>query len=304
MRYELSFLHLAPNQSEILPTGGQDFPVSAYLGNLENYVTHEVPWHWHREIEVLIVIKGTALVYLGEECVSLSVGQGLFCNSNVLHRIVSEGTEKCIFHSIVLDPSIVGGNADSIFSQKYVFPLTQAHNLPFVMFTGEYPWHKVCLSAIEAAHDACTEEFDGYEFTIREEMSTLWFLIMKHCHDEVFSADHSSSVDTRRTRRILKYIHAHYQDPITLQDLADTVNICPRECQRCFKKVLHMTPTAYILQYRLELAMDMLSSTDLSVMEICVSTGFNSPSYFSKMFRRHFGKSPNEFRQRKNLESH
>lgn len=296
MRYELRYLHLSPNQSEILPPDNQGFSVSAYLANLENYVTHEVPWHWHKDIEALVVVQGTALAYLGEDCISVPSGSGLFCNSNVLHRMAIDGNENCIFHSIVVDPAIIGGNADSIFSQKYVFPLTKAHNLPYVIFSPDNGWQSQCLEAIENAHQACAKEFDGYEFTIREEISRLWYLIVKHHQEQIFSEDHSFSVDSRRTRMLLDYIHKHYQEQISLKDLAATVNICPRECQRCFKKVLHMSPTTYILQYRLGLAIDMLSNTDLSIMQISESTGFNSPSYFGKMFRRYFGISPNEYR--------
>ena len=131
MRYELQRLHLAPNQSEILPNSNEAFPASAYLADLKKYVTHEVPWHWHREIEALIVVQGTARVYLGEDCFAVPAGSGIFCNSNVLHRFAIDGNENCIFHSIVVDPSVLGGSAESVFNQKYIFPLTKAHNLPY-----------------------------------------------------------------------------------------------------------------------------------------------------------------------------
>ena len=155
---------------------------------------------------------------------------------------------------------------------------------------------RTCLNAIENAHQACAKENEGYEFVIREEISKLCFLIIQHYREQIFEADHSFSIDARRTRKLLKYIQEHYQEQITLQNLADTVNLCPRECQRCFRKVLHMSPTAYILQYRLEMAVNMLMSTDHSIMEISGMAGFNSPSYFSKMFRKYFGVSPNEYR--------
>lgn len=296
MRYELQNLHLASNQSEILPNSDELFPASAYLADLEKYVTKEVPWHWHKEIEALVVVQGTARVFLGEQCFSVPAGSGIFCNSNVLHRFAIDGDENCIFHSIVVDSSVMGGSAESIFSQKYIFPLTKAHNLPFVFFSPTEEWQKECLAAIENAHQACAMEYEGYEFVIREEISKLCLLIIQHHHEQVYEADHSFSIDARRMTKLMKYIQEHYQDQITLKDLADTVNLCPRECQRCFKKILHTSPTNYILQFRLKHAIDLLMNTDLSVMEISGATGFNSPSYFSKMFRKHFGESPNEYR--------
>lgn len=58
------------------------------------------------------------------------------------------------------------------------------------------------------------------------------------------------------------------------------------------------TSVAYLIDYRLKTGMELLSSTELPITEICLETGFASPSYFTETFRSHFGCSPKEYRQK------
>ena len=97
---------------------------------------------------------------------------------------------------------------------------------------------------------------------------------------------------------MLDYIHAHYSEHITLPDIAAAANISERECCRCFEKTIGMAPVAYVVNYRICAAAVMLEETDLPVTTVAERAGFNSPSYFSKVFRRQLNCSPKEYRDR------
>ena len=68
-----------------------------------------------------------------------------------------------------------------------------------------------------------------------------------------------------------------------------------------FQKILHTTPMTYITKYRISTALSLLQNTTLSITEIALSVGFNSSSYFSKIFREYMGSTPLQYR--KNLSS-
>ena len=72
--------------------------------------------------------------------------------------------------------------------------------------------------------------------------------------------------------------------------------LCKRECQRIFKTVLGLTPSQYFEQYRLSIAVSLLLNTQESIMEISGACGFQSPSYFAKLFRNRYGMTPSRFR--------
>lgn len=89
---------------------------------------------------------------------------------------------------------------------------------------------------------------------------------------------------------------SHYQDPVTLDELSAQANICKRECQRVFKSVLGLTPSQYFEQYRLSLSVSLLLNTRESIIDISGKCGFQSPSYFTKVFHKRYGLTPTEFR--------
>lgn len=105
------------------------------------------------------------------------------------------------------------------------------------------------------------------------------------------------SFHSRRTRAILDYIHHHYFEPVTLSDMAASASICEREMQRCFRADLHLSPITYLQNYRIHIARKMLLESRQSVLEIGMACGFQNPSHFCRIFRKHTGSSPMEFRQ-------
>lgn len=95
---------------------------------------------------------------------------------------------------------------------------------------------------------------------------------------------------------ILQYINTHYSEKMTLEDLSRRANLSPIYFHRLFTKVTQNTPAMYIQQVRLDRAKYMLLHTNMACSEIANACGFNSPSYFNYVFRKHFKLTPNEYR--------
>ena len=98
-------------------------------------------------------------------------------------------------------------------------------------------------------------------------------------------------------KKLLRYIQDNYDSKIRLSDLAAILNMNPQYFCRFFKTHFHTTPISYINQYRVTQAADLLTGSSLSILEIALHTGFESPSYFASIFRRTFGMSPEEYRK-------
>lgn len=97
---------------------------------------------------------------------------------------------------------------------------------------------------------------------------------------------------------MMAYIHGHFQDSISVEQLAETVHISKRVCFRLFRDHLHMTPVEYMRSYRLRRACQMLTGSKESITQIAYSCGLGSSSYFGKVFREQFCCSPAEYRKR------
>ncbi|MBQ2404373.1 MAG: helix-turn-helix transcriptional regulator, partial [Lachnospiraceae bacterium] len=104
-----------------------------------------------------------------------------------------------------------------------------------------------------------------------------------------------------RIKTVLEYIEKHYQSPITLSELAEVAGMNPQYFCRAFKEVTMQSPMDYVIYYRLEQAVRLLSATDLSVMEVAMECGFNDCSYFIRVFKKQKNITPNQYRKQKSF---
>lgn len=95
----------------------------------------------------------------------------------------------------------------------------------------------------------------------------------------------------------IKYIQTHYDQDISLQQLADQVNMNPSYLSRLFKKHLQTSFIEYLNHYRIDMAKNLLMNTQLKSYEIAEKTGYMDDSYFSRIFKKVTGMRPNEFRK-------
>lgn len=93
------------------------------------------------------------------------------------------------------------------------------------------------------------------------------------------------------------YICEHYDEEISLEELADMCGLSVSHFIRSFRKYAGCTPHEYLLSFRLRQSKLMLWSTTDSIDEISVKCGFNSASHFARAFRKQEGITPTQFRK-------
>jgi signal transduction histidine kinase/AraC-like DNA-binding protein/DNA-binding LytR/AlgR family response regulator len=101
----------------------------------------------------------------------------------------------------------------------------------------------------------------------------------------------------RLVRQAMAYIHQHYAESISRADLAQNVALSEDYLTACFRNELGVTPIAYLNRYRVHRARQLLATTGKSVTEIALEVGFSDSGYFSRVFRREVGLSPEAYRQ-------
>ncbi|MGN7411289.1 helix-turn-helix domain-containing protein [Paenibacillus sp. SAF-068] len=95
----------------------------------------------------------------------------------------------------------------------------------------------------------------------------------------------------------ISFIEDHYLEPLSLEDIAGKSNISIRHLNRIFRSYYQMTPMSYLQKLRLEKACHLLKNGNLSITEISYECGFNDSNYFTRQFKKAFGKSPKTYRQ-------
>lgn len=105
-----------------------------------------------------------------------------------------------------------------------------------------------------------------------------------------------SQKDLRLTEKILEYIQTHYAKPLTNEAIAKEFHINPIYMNRIFKSQTGSSIHAFILQYRLNAAMTILRTGNISVQETAIMVGFSDPVHFNKIFKKYIGTTPNQYR--------
>jgi len=120
------------------------------------------------------------------------------------------------------------------------------------------------------------------------------FQLLSRFMEPKFSKD---TISSNRFNETLAFIHNHIDKVISINDLASKVHMSDDHFTRTFKKEIGTSPIDYINQKRIEKAQLLLVVTSMSINEIVLKVGFNSASYFNRIFKSITGLPPLECRK-------
>ncbi len=294
---QLLDIAVSTDLQELTKHGTPVFPCAGYDEDPGKYLIGNIPWHWHEEMEVILAVEGETLVLCGEAEYILHPGEAIFVNCNVLHKLKRAQKETpCRINSLLFAPEFVSGFPQSIVQQRYIAPLVRCAPLSEVLLKPDMPWQSEAIRHFQTAFSAFVSDQYGYELIVQVELMQMLLVMLTNLQDRVCETDLVQNKDSARIKQMLGFIHDHYAEPLTVSQIALSSSISESECYRCFRKVLDTSPIDYLLQYRIRAAAGMLAGTDMSVADICYASGFNSPSYFAKVFRQELLVSPRSYR--------
>ena len=279
---------------EIKEHGSFAFPVACYVNHTGSV---PVPWHWHDELEVIFVKQGSVLIQIASERQEVTEGNGCFINAGILHAVEKSSAAEMEERSIVFHPRLVGGSMDSVFWQKYVLPVVSDRSLPGIYLEKSVPWQKEILSCIQTAWEVCALEKDDYEIAARNALSRCLSLLLRRQSGQQKKISEKALRQTERMKVMLNFIQQHFDETISIRQIAGSASVSESECMRCFRQTIGITPITYLKNYRLQYAAQLLKSTDLPVSSIGSQCGFQEMSYFSRAFGEIYGYTPSQYRK-------
>lgn len=278
---------------ELREHGTRLFPVACYLDLLPR---DEIPWHWHNELELGLIVSGSVAVEAGSNTYLLRAGEGFFINRGILHNAALSDNGICEIHSVVFHPQAVSGGTDNTIWQKYLKPLMENQACPGFCLSPDTVWQKRILDCLGSIWRVAEEEPFGYEIWIRNELSTIVVLLSENQPAAAKKSFGKAQRDNARIKEMLTFIQANYGRELVIEDIASACAISTSECIRCFRATIGTTPIAYLKSYRLQQAALKLQLTDDKISTIAESCGFQEMSYFSKSFKEVYGCTPSEYR--------
>ena len=296
MRFRRYSMQIVTNQfqKELKQHGSGHFPFLVSYQKLSEYESGSFMWHWHPEIEITYVRKGTMCYKVNNLVYHLKEGDIVFNNSGALHSGTMENQEDCTYIPITFDPRLIYGFFQSTINSKYVDPVIQDSLLPAICIDQSEPWHRSFREYLLRIIDLDEKKPDFYELDITICLQSIWRLLLEHITYEP-QASRENSLEYDRIKKILSYIEENYQNKITLNDIAGHIHLCESECTRLFKRHMNTTLFAFLQEYRIERSLEFLQA-DQPVSAVADKAGFSDPNYYSKVFAKIKGCSPREYR--------
>ncbi len=277
-------------QKELKQHGNEQFPFLVSYQKLSEYESGSFMWHWHPEIEITYVQKGTMCYKVNHMVYHLKEGDIVFNNSGALHSGTMENQKDCAYIPVTFDSRLIYGFFQSTVNSKYVDPVIQDSMLPAICIDQSEPWHKPFREYLLRIIDLDEKKPDFYELDITICLQSIWRLLLEHITYEP-QASRENSLEYDRIKKILSYIEENYQNKITLNDIAGHIHLCESECTRLFKRHMNTTLFAFLQEYRIERSLEFLQA-DLPVSAVADKAGFSDPNYYSKVFAKIKGCSP------------
>lgn len=282
--------------------GNPDYPVNVNYLDLYKTYMHFIRWHWHEEIEILIIKEGNAKVSTDDATYTVHPGQGIFINQNVMHSIHSADEKNCTFYSIIFHPDFLFGYRHDYMHAQFFLPV---QNLPlfktFILDKSNKQHENMLGTLNKVIAENVTKPF-GYEIGTKGRLCYFWSLLIGQLPQLETTPSPHVLLDEQRVKQAVLFIQAHHAEALSLEDIADSIHISKSECCRCFSRTLQMTPFEYLMKYRIFHAARRLVGKDnepISIADLALSVGFNNTSYFNKLFKKYLGCTPTYYRSHK-----
>lgn len=278
---------------ETISHGTPDYAFRFYDENMDMFDFRCIDWHWHSELEFMLVEKGSVECYVGTDTITLSEGSAIFINTKVIHKFTSK--RNATTPNFLFSPTFISSE-DSLVYRKYVLPILQS-STKYLVFNPKKKEHRNILQIIRnLIHIQRVEDF--VELKTIQTLLELWEQIYENTDLSIKVSESENTIRGQAQLQVMmQFIQCNYSDSITLEEIAQSVNVSKSTALNIFARYLKDTPVNYLIAYRLKKAAELLKTTENKIDFIARETGFESDAYFCRCFKKYFGNTPGMYRK-------
>ena len=249
--------------------------------------------HWHVQVEVNYVMRGTVHYRMSDHQFSLKAGEMCLFWGGQPHQM-DESSDDSIY---------AGAHLPLVYFFRMRLPVAISSQLMrgATMLTSPTDaadnenfarWHRYATSGDPAKSQHAVDEL-----LLRIERILLEPYSMIGLGAELAENDPPYAQSSRNVARMCDFIAANFMEDIDTIDIARAADLHPKYAMNLFKKSTGMTLSKYVNLLRLSRAQAMLMSEEANVLQVAMDSGFGSISAFNKSFRHIAGMSPSDFRR-------
>lgn len=240
--------------------------------------------HSHEFVELVYVFSGKGIHSINNKSYFISSGDLLLIRPNEYHSIhpLSKETISLQWINCIFIPEFIDFNLD-IFN-------------PGCRFVGAFGYEMNFL--FESMMDEYTNKRQGYLDVLKSYLLVILTKLSRVSYSSSIDKNYANTKKQMMVKKTLDHIHLNYRNKISLSTLAAMLDVSPAYLSRIFKASTQMNVTEYINNYRLKKSCKLLRNPALNISQIVNEVGFCDIKFFYKLFKKHLGTSPGEFRKK------
>lgn len=168
------------------------------------------------------------------------------------------------------------------------YELPKNENVFFTGVSPDYPW----------IFNQIIRELQLQRINYEEMLRILLRQILLVINRYVKEGGERKNALVNEMERAAHYFEENYNKDISIQQYAQEHLMTVNRFIICFKKIMKMTPMQYIMLFRITAAKGYFDSTNKNITEVAKAVGYDNPLYFSRVFKKHTGYSPNEYKKK------
>ena len=289
--------HVDDTLKELNSHGTFELPLDVYEDNCE--IFHSIYPHWHEEMELIFIEKGSGLLRINTATFRVQAGDLLIINKNMVHTLKSDLRNILYFKSVVFDLNILSGIPGDLCQEDFIHLLLKNRaEFVHVINPTAKDYEKILSIFLEIIQTYQSHE-PFYYVKLKGLLFLLFYELASASYILPSSKGESKSLSSIRT--VLYYIDSHYQEELSVTELASMVHYSDYYFMKVFKQYTGKTLISYINHLRLEKAKHLLFHSELSITEIALEVGFHNTSYFIRKFQNENGVTPQKLRKNRSI---
>jgi AraC-like DNA-binding protein len=249
----------------------------------------EIPFHWHPELEIVAVLRGTVnLAVAGQQCM-MTQGDLMIVNANVMHNSMAWSADAVVY-GIHIDAEHFGRNGLPGFGDRFFLCKSFLHGRPFEKVARPIKalLARIVLNSAEHQEEAMVRHILAH---------LLCYYIYRRIEwvDPSQSRSGFSNSGRERVTAIMRKVRTSANT--NLGQIAEDEGLTLSHLSRLFKSCVGIGFRDYVQNIRLDHAVLELRTTRRTIAEVMERAGYSNPTHFFAKFRERFGLSPAEYRR-------
>ena len=261
--------------------------------------------HIHNEFEIFIVLKGSGIAKIKNKSYSLKEGDIFLINSGEVHSYMRDPLYTLDVEDTDDVPLFLFVQISNHCLREY-FPqirTTIFNSCNLRDYLSDEEANSMISLLVQSAKIYFMEE-PLYQLNVLSNIAKVLVSCYKEVPHEIISEAQKTNLKQKnlRVERIISYIDANFETQIRLQDLAEQENLSPTHFSHLFTSLFGVTFQNYVNIKRMEQCIRLMPNKEKTLLEISYESGFSDPKYMNRMFIKHFGYTPKEYRKRLGME--